>query len=329
MIDYPKSCKICHEYDPKKLTDCSKCEGVSYCSDNHKNLDAKNHSEICDFLKTIYTFRIEFRAFSLLSLNSSIIPETFPSNLLEMLQILATQIPKSEIATTQEEYNRLSELSQFSGPATILYGLDILELRTKSMKSLIIHIVGSTEKELNDFNENIKFIFALFLPKFEYLNLIFIGPELPQNLHHSYNHEYLKLNLFFKKGLYHEILPCLPETPDLIISFNCGFSEFENSENNSWSKSLDSMIDFINIPLIFTSYTKNESHSDMEVVRKRCEVKDADLEALFGDFGERNPFRDFRPMRNYVSCDEEAIFFCNGIVQIVRFIPKCNEIEMN
>lgn len=326
MIDFPNICNICREYNPKKLTDCSKCEGVSYCSDDHKNLDTTNHKQICDFLKVIYSFRVEFGTSSKLVFNPKSISKTFPSNLLEMLQIFIKQTPSREIPTTQEEYNRLSELSQFSCAATILYGLDILELRKKSMKSLIIHIVGSSEKELNDFNENIKFIFSSFLPKVEILNLIFIGPELLQNLHQSYNHENFKLNLFFKKGFYHELIPFFQETPDLLISFNCGFSEFEKSENNTWRKSLDSMIDFVNVPLIFTSYTKKESYFDMEVVRKRCEVKDVDWNAVFGEFGKRNPFRDFRPMRNWDSLDEEAVYFVNGVIQIVRFTPKSDEI---
>lgn len=325
MIDFPKICNICREYDPKKLTDCSKCEGVSYCSDNHKNLDATNHSQICDFLKIIYTFRIEFETSSKLILNASIIPKTFPSNLLEMLQIFTRQTLR-EFPTTQAEFNRLSELSQLSCAATILYGLETLDLRTKSMKSSIVHIVGSSEKELNDFNENIKIILASFLPKVEILNLIFIGPELPQNLHYSYHHGNLKINLLFKKGFYHEIIPCFQETPDLIISFNCGFSEFEKSGNNTWRKSIDSMIDFVNVPLVFSSYTKKESHFDLEVVKKRCEVKDADWEELFGEFGKRNPFRDFRPMINWDSLDDEAIYFSNGVIQIVRFSQKSYEI---
>lgn len=325
MIDFPKICNICREYDPKKLTDCSKCEGVSYCSDNHKDLDATNHSQICDFLKIIYTFRIEFETSSKLTLNASIIPKTFPSNLLEMLQTFTKQSIR-EIPTTQAEFNRLSELSQFSFAATILYGLETLDLRTKSMKSSIVHIVGSSEKELNDFNENIKIILASFLPKVEILNLIFIGPELPQNLHNSYHHGNLKINLLFKKGFYHEIIPCFQETPDLIISFNCGFSEFEKSGNNTWRKSIDSMIDFVNVPLVFSSYTKKESNFDLEVVKKRCEVKDADWEELFGEFGKRNPFRDFRPMRNWDSEDDEAVYFSNGVIQIVRFSQKSYEI---
>lgn len=326
MLDFPKICRICRENNPKKLTDCPKCEGVSYCSDNHKDLDTTKHSQICDFLKIIYSFRIEFETSGKLVLNTTIIPNTFPSNLLEMVQTFTIQTFK-EIPTTQEEYNRLSEVSQFSCAATLLYGLEILEFRKKSMKSLTIHIVGSSEKELNDFNENKTFIFASFLPKVEILNLIFVGPELTQNFHHSYQHGNLKLNLLFKKGFYHEIIPCLQGTPDLIISFNCGFSEFDKSNHNTWRKSLDSMIDFMDVPLVYTSYTKKESHFDMGVIGRRCDAKDVDWKEMFEEFGKRNPFRDYRPMRNWDSVDPEEVYFANGVIQIIQFMPRSNEIR--
>lgn len=321
MIDFPKICRICRENDPKKLTDCLKCEGVSYCSYNHKDLDKTVHDKICDSLRVIYRFRIDHTS-SKLVIDSSIIPKTFPINLLEMINILTKQNIK-EIPTTQEEYNRLSEASHFSCVATLLYGLDILDLRNNSMKNLTIHIVGSAELEVADFNENITLIFVSFLPKVEILNLIFVGPELKANFHHSYQQRHLKFNLLFKKGLYHEIIPCLQGTPDAIISFNCGFSEFDKLKNNSWRKSIDSIMNFINVPLIFTSYTKKESNFDVGAIEKRCETNDVDSEIFFAEFGNTNPFRDCRPLRNWDNRDEE-IYFVNGVIQIIRFMPRSN-----
>lgn len=51
MVFYPGRCEICRNKNANVI--CLNCLGSNYCSKEHQDLDAENHSKLCDDLKFI------------------------------------------------------------------------------------------------------------------------------------------------------------------------------------------------------------------------------------------------------------------------------------
>ena len=67
------------------------------------------------------------------------------------------------------------------------------------------------------------------------------------------------------------------------------------------------------MPLILTAYTAEEAPMDLERLQQACPDP---LQVLLPP--EKNPYRSFRPCRNFVSESESPLMFKNQYVTVVR-----------
>lgn len=49
IVNFPKVCKVCFEYDHDKLRSCDWCHVVHYCSEEHRLQNEKIHQQFCQF----------------------------------------------------------------------------------------------------------------------------------------------------------------------------------------------------------------------------------------------------------------------------------------
>lgn len=122
----------------------------------------------------------------------------------------------------------------------------------------------------------------------------------------------------FKKMKYEEYIRTNNEennSPDLIVSLNCGFAEHENGSTNPWREALAVMLKFKNIPITFTSYTKTEAIADMKVLRQVADLEKCKFKVVCD--GNLNLFRDHRPLRNFIGYKTDAIYYYNGYLSVI------------
>lgn len=209
-----------------------------------------------------------------------------------------------------------------SNVATILHVLDLIQEYKPIITSILtIHIVGANT-EIALFTRYECWLLFYWLPTIFYIKLIFIGPELPTENNYteiSYESNRKKtVKVIYKKMKYEEFVQQnreKNESPDLIVSLNCGFAEFENSANNPWRGAIAVMLKFKNIPVVFTSYTKTEAIADMKVLRQVADVENCDFKIVCD--GNLNLFRDHRPLRNFIGFKTDAIYYYNGYLSVV------------
>ena len=186
---------------------------------------------------------------------------------------------------------------------------------------LTIHIVGANT-EITLFTRYECWLLFYWLPTIFYINLVFIGPELPTKngfTEISYKSNRKKtVKVTYRKMKYEEFVTTndtVKNQPDLIVSLNCGFAEHENGPNNPWSEAIAVMLKFSNIPIVFTSYTKTEAIADMKVVRKVSDRTNCKFKIICD--GELNLFRDNRPLRNFIGYKTDAIYYYNGYLSVI------------
>lgn len=122
-----------------------------------------------------------------------------------------------------------------------------------------------------------------------------------------------------RKMSYEDYCTKCPEycVPNIVAAFNCGFHEFhQQPEKETWAKSLPFLTKHTGVPLIFTSYTYTEAGRDLELVQKASSSAQQPLKVEVAKM--RNPFRSFRPVRDFEYDNDCDVFYSNQYFSVVR-----------
>ena len=102
--------------------------------------------------------------------------------------------------------------------------------------------------------------------------------------------------------------------PDIVCVFNCGFHEYTTEpEKETWKPALPFLTKFPGVPLLFTSYTRTEADKDLDLILKCSEGN-----IIVDERKIENPFRSFRPFRDYEFSNNSDVFYSNQFLSVVR-----------
>ncbi|XP_037039979.1 uncharacterized protein LOC119076981 [Bradysia coprophila] len=327
LIWFPRICSFCNSHEGA-LMPCPECFAVGYCCEEHRVEDMDTHLRICAELHLCYNFSLD----ELPEDEVQFIPVpatdvSFPKDLFEMHRMSTAFLNKDHTQdflgvtypTTSKEYQNFANICNLSNVATVLHALNqIQDYKSMVTSILTIHIVGANT-EIALFTRYECWLLFYWLPTIFYINLVFIGPELPTKngfTEISYKSNRKKtVKVTYKKMKYEEFATTIDTEPDLIVSLNCGFAEHENGQNNPWREAIAVMLKYSNTPIVFTSYTKTEAIADMKVVRKVADEADCKFKIICD--GELNLFRDNRPLRNFIGYKTDAIYYYNGYLSVI------------
>ena len=350
VIWFPRVCEICKDSDRTKLSECSVCHSVFYCSKEHLFQDIDQHAFWCGSYRLcsyIHNFERER--------GSSEVP--FPINIMncykplpqDMLCLLNSELNFLKHAIQKEEekdcnmdmlhfehaknvFNILIS-ERMTDPLTLLNVLQEYWIGDKTQRicdvtELTIHVVGAeSTREMMGLNR--WEYLAHRLPSLKMLHIAFIGPSVLSNNSETVTVQHMidngqaflceecqKSDKKFSFEMYHMLYHrcAMEETffkPDVVIAYNCGFHEFYGLENDTWLESLDLMLSDPSIPVIFTSYTKTEAQKDLQVIRSK---KDATVSIPT----RLNSFKSLKPVRDFHRDDNCPIFYINQYVTCVN-----------
>ncbi|XP_042878972.1 putative protein MSS51 homolog, mitochondrial isoform X2 [Penaeus japonicus] len=334
---YPRACEVCREANNSLMIDCNRCHSVFYCSDVHRSEDAERHERWCNnYLLCIKCDVVEYK--------KGVPDLPFPTQVdseyrklpRRLVDLLRPQLNTKDVSEDELDPKLIVILSErLSYPLSLLYGMQHLTLgqdrkSVEQLTELKVHVVGA--KSTKELLGIIRWEYMVHrLPALMKLHIVFIGPELfsdsglseelPDNhclddsgMSRCDDCQGKSRAIIYEmcEMLYHDYATTSYfHNPDLIISFNCGFHEFEGEEKDTWPASLSVMLKNPDVPLIFTSYTKTESERDLEVLKKI-----EDVEVLLPV--ERNPYSSLRPIRDFTREDDCDMFFVNQYISCVR-----------
>ncbi|XP_066955483.1 putative protein MSS51 homolog, mitochondrial [Macrobrachium rosenbergii] len=116
-------------------------------------------------------------------------------------------------------------------------------------------------------------------------------------------HHYVKKKHFFK--------------PDAVIAYNCGFHAHSGLEMDTWPESLKLIISDPDIPLIFTSFSKEEADKELQVLKN---LQDVSITLP----SQPNPFKSLRPCRDFSRDNNCHVFYVNHFITCVNGEKICN-----
>ncbi|XP_064109569.1 uncharacterized protein LOC135217533 [Macrobrachium nipponense] len=230
----------------------------------------------------------------------------------EMLKKVLTDVRFADELTVMIYNIMVSETVTDS--MTLLYALEQLYIGKYKKKicdiaELNIHVVGADGMRELLYLTHWEYI-AHRLPNLKKFRVSFVGPEavplmddpVPEDVVYSNGefpvckeckqsdrefeyrfcnvlyHQYVKKKHFFK--------------PDAVIAYNCGFHAHSESEMYTWPQSLKLIISDPDIPLIFTSFSKEEADKELKVLER---LQDINITLP----SHPNPFKSLRPLRDF------------------------------
>ncbi|KAK7070958.1 hypothetical protein SK128_008477 [Halocaridina rubra] len=331
ILWYPRLCEVCRESDISKLTACDTCNSVFYCSETHVSENSDDHRKWCHkFLLCVHIDRFEKMngmsnlPFPIKIYNTySVLPES-------MSKLLNSELESHSHKNSNHTMFMIMISDRLTDPITLLYALQHYyfgnsKLKFNEMNQLTIHVVGAESRELLDM---IRWEYILHrLPALSKLHVSFIGPKIFSDLDGNGGPE---PDYLFDDGMEMRCDDCRKQEKvcvydmcrmlyedylnqdyctkaDAIIVFNCGFHEYEGSDDNTWPKSLSCMISDTSIPLIYTSYTKTEANKDLEALQKIGSISVTLLT-------QENPFKSLKPIRDSSRNDDRPLFYINQYI---------------
>ncbi|XP_055643162.1 uncharacterized protein LOC129779611 [Toxorhynchites rutilus septentrionalis] len=322
LLRFPNICRVCYEYDSSKLKGCEACFQVLYCSEEHRLQDAENHAKWCEMYRVNLLLDADFPEYEdILNFPKLTAFElsTFPKNSFDLVNT-AYKTRISSTPKTAEDFKDLKYVSNYSHVGSILYALYTTNMHLELQQSLVIYVVGA-EDELLFFDYNICAIIFTYLPQVRDVIVHFIGPQL-YNFKEDVELTFKgarTVKMRFHMGLYHTLdANEFLGRPQLVISYNCGFHEYVDSNRESWGTTLARLLRFVNIPIVFTSYTRDEACQDCAIVQRvnKRAAKKRDL--VFVKRAAVNPFKDYKPLRNTSYIDErDELYHSNGYISLV------------
>ncbi|XP_055852931.1 uncharacterized protein LOC129916808 [Episyrphus balteatus] len=326
LTSFPVMCCVCFSTKYNNLYQCKKCNAVSYCCPLHEEDYAPIHQTECLQLKLHYCkFKIDSNLIFNLKLKRKC--KLFKSDLSKTMAHMFGIDLVSDPSESLVEYQKFSFASDFSCIATISYVAEYLKNYQKFGREFTLFIAGSKSDDIWFTPLHTEFFFVCF-PDISHLNVIFIGPEIP-NKHNNETTTILDNGRTLLRKFFQGTIEMYLEMskndlkPDMIVCFNCGFSENPRTDgpSESWYKGLQQLIDLPDVPILFTSYTSLEADSDLRALEKVVEDRKDNLYRLQEIIGkQQNPYRDMRPLRNWQSNDIESIFYRNGYIHVVKII---------
>jgi len=327
---FPRACRVCRLAKNMGMKECEFCAGVAYCSEQCMEENIEKHKEaFCTELK--YAMVCDNYE-STISIAAPGIPEKVDNvfkpfeDMKKHLRFNPSIKISADVDPAEMEFRFLSD--RLSGPLTILYGANKYGLsqgkRIENVTELTVHIVGSNVIEMLGI---IKWEYIVHrLPKLKTLHLVFIGLELDMEETDGESPDIRSCYHCCEKGRttkydirrmsYENYSTKCPDyvQPDIVCAFNCGFHEFANSpDKETWKPALPWLTRHTGVPLIFTSYTQTEALRDYELIRKSSE-HDLMIDAC----QVRNPFRSYRPVRDFEFDNDCDVFYSNQYLSIVR-----------
>lgn len=321
LLRFPNICRVCFDYDTGKLKACESCHQVFYCSDAHRIQDADQHAKWCELYRVNLLLDADFPA----RLDTIGFPKLSPAQLNEFprdsfdLVNQAYQMNIPMIPKAVKDFNDLKFVSNYSHVSTILYALNVTNMHLELQQSLVVYIVG-VEDEVAFFDYNSCSVIFSYVPQIREVIIHFIGPEVGSIKNEiELNYEGTRsIKMHYHKGLFHELEPAEPlERPQIIVSYNCGFHEHIESQRDTWSTTLARLIRFVNIPIVFTSYTRDEACQDCAIIYSISKRSKQRRDLVFVKRASNNPFKDYKPLRNTTLYDCDELYYSNGYISIV------------
>lgn len=307
MFLFPAACALCKILKTDKEFICKNCYSISYCSESHKNLHKKDHTSICEQLKIIHELSYT------MACNECNLNLEFKKNggHFFLPSCLEAFLETFVVLQGNFLYTILSS-EMLTCITTILYTIKIGDLKQRSLN---ISLVGS---ELTSGPESfiIKYleIITHWLTDFNEFQISFIGPKenerrMKPKLCPLCSKK--KLSLLFSNNLYHNYAQSLAYVqPDIIIIFNCGFHENENSNMDTWKDSIPFLYD--SKLTAFTSYCRNEALKD---IKRFLELRPPNKEIDIVNECVENPFRSLRPHRDW---ENDSIYYQNYFISVLK-----------
>ncbi|XP_065085129.1 uncharacterized protein LOC135707263 [Ochlerotatus camptorhynchus] len=322
LLRFPNICHVCFEYDMSKLKACEGCNQIFYCSEEHRLQDVRKHTQWCEMyrinllLDADYPTRLEIFGFPKLNAFKRV---KFPEDTFELVNLAYTgNIPSTPQSV--KDFNDLKFISNYSHISTILYALNVTNMNEELKQSLVIYVVGA-EDEIVYFDYNTCSVIFTYIPQIRDVIIHFIGPALSSIKDEiELNYEGTRsVKMYYHKGFYHTLEPLESmDRPQIIVSYNCGFHEHIDSTKDTWTHTLARLIRFVNIPIVFTSYTQEEACQDCAIIYSIGKRSIKKKELVFVKRATANPYKDYKPLRNtnYIDdCDE--LYYSNGYISLV------------
>lgn len=249
--------------------------------------------------------------------------EPFPANLFHLVNHSArTQIcanPKNDAQNAD-----FTTVCNFSYVATLISAIRHAEVLYDTQQELIVHIVGA-KSEITMFTRHECWLLFRWLPHTtRRIELVFVGPELPEGLAPYRDHMYgqLRCRLRFFRMRY-EYYRQTKKTPHLCICYNSGFCERARAlGGNPWTAAVNRMLS-VCTKIAFTSYLSVEAEADTKWmgVLATAHVK---LPFVWQRLNRRNEYRDFRPHRNADMDvkDTEEFYYCNSYMCVMTLSTR-------
>lgn len=145
----------------------------------------------------------------------------------------------------------------------------------------------------------------------------------------------------FFKGLFQDYCQHNSKDTHLIVAFNCGFSEHSQTANtalcltnlnaledfskqddiqakDTWFPGLIEILQTFDTPIVFTSFTEQESHFDYAALKNVAQQQNLKVHIERILKVTKNPFHDLRPLRQWYTRDKEEFYYRNGYIQAIR-----------
>lgn len=324
VLLFPRTCRLasCH-LAVGELQDCTACHAVTYCSDSHREAQEAQHLPVCRQLRLCRLLDWQEARLGVgLPAIPSHLDNTFLASAPDISHFLEQPWPGDHTNIIKEEADWAFLTNQLSGPLTLLdVGCRFLP-SLGSMASLTIHVVGAGIVEMMGL---IKWEYlAHRLPQLRSLKYVFIGPELEAESEDSpvvppcssCTSLGRSISYLVHCGTYSHYLKTGSPAPDLVLAQNCGFSEFQASEDCiEWTEGWAGLGALLqgSAPLVFTSYTSGEAEADLA---RLLDIVQGEVEVL--ERCSTNTMRSHRPIRDWERDGDRDLFYSNQFLSVVR-----------
>lgn len=310
---FPRVCEICRSSQQDTLEDCAICYSASYCSTDHRIKHSYIHDKFCKELKLCYDInKILFDGLEYPKIDVLDAPEKFPNNINSFIQ---GYVSLSE----GNDYNSVFASEILSPVLTIIFSLTkCLNYPIPSQQKFTVHMIGASTYE-ESFNWKVFCdVFLTFIHVKE-LTVVLIGPELKETELLDQNNDKQILNLQCARCLYHDFINSkLYNQPDVIVSYNCGLHEFQDTENDTWGDSVERIMKNSFGVLILTSYTESEAKLD---VKRLMPFVGQQTDLILSC--QKNKFSSLRPLRDWAT-ENCPVFYTNNYLTVLKKQQKEN-----
>ncbi|XP_043270292.1 uncharacterized protein [Venturia canescens] len=292
MIQAPRSCEICHETDPQKLSNCNDCPFASFCN---KHPQDSKHSEKCKanniFLETHFVMLPPGEYFESNNYGKSI-----PRDMKEAIKLYESTYRFDKLFEPKRIWDIVLS-DHISRVYTFLYVMEKLAL--PKTDKMTVHIIGSTLMELGTAYYWRRVLHHV--KHLRHLKIVFIGPEIEVEYkmlfpcdRYTVNHRQLEVEYVGKLYASYAAEKSFKK-PSCIIGFNLGIYA-SAPETDTWAPSIRVMAK-LGCPFAWTAIHELESKCDRDRVSTIMGKK------FKCSWAGENPFASWKLVRNVIMGD--------------------------